>query len=338
MKSLLRFSLVLCLLLAAALPSFAQEPAEFDPTVIGIPEDWEILTADEFDDFYAEIPNFEATFADQGDYWVMVMTPEQIDTLLGDEIPEYTADALIAIYNAIYDYEIDPDEIDIERVKGFTVTGWHYVDDLPGEGEIHLVTGSDGSYYLIDVYGAEGVLEEYREQADDVLIGLGIYARENSDIELDAADELLVPEGWDAMPLDEYDDYFAEIPDLDGTALLSDRVTVLVLTPDEVAELLDVTEGQDDADTVLFETYNRIYDFEIFSDLIVDRKIGGVDTRAYYYSYGDEDEPGKGESYVFPTEDGWYFVDIYGLVNEVELVTTDVDIILEGVAALTAAR
>jgi hypothetical protein len=340
MKSLLRLSLLLVLLLATVLPLSAQEPAEIDPAVINIPEEWEVTTATEFDDFYADIPNFEATMANQGDFWVMVMTPEQIDTLMDGETPETPVDALIAVYDAIWDYQIDPDEIDTERVSGFTLTGWHYVDDLPGEGEIHLLTGGDGSYYFIDVYGEEGILEDNRQQIDEVLTGLAAYARANADVELTPADELFIPEDWDTMPVDDYDEFFAEVQDLDGTVLLSDDVTVLVLTPDQVAELLDSAEGQDDPDTVMFETYNRIYDFEIFSDNIVDRKIGGVDVRAYYYTYGeDDDEPGEGETYVFPTEDGgWYFVDIYGLDGEVEKVTTDVDVILEGIAALTVVR
>ena len=88
----------------------------------------------------------------------------------------------------------------------------------------------------------------------------------------------------------------------------------------------------------MFTAYNNIYDFEIFSDAIVDRKVGGAEVRAYYYTYGDEEEPGDGETYVFPTEDGWYFVDIYGLDGEVEKVTTEVDAILESVAALAASR
>lgn len=340
MKPLLRLSLVLILLLVAVLPLSAQEPVEIDPADINIPEDWEVSTATEFDDFYADIPNFEATMANQGDFWVMVMTPEQIDTLMDGETPESPVDALIAVYDAIWDYQIDSDEIDTERVSGFTVTGWHYVDDLPGEGEVHLLTGGDGSYYFIDVYGEEGILEDNRQQIDEVLTGLAAYAREMADIEPEAADELFVPEDWDTMQVDDYDEFFADVQDLDGTVLFSDDVTVVVLTPDQVAELLDDAEGQDDPDAVMFETYNRIYDFEIFSDLITDRVVGGVDVRAYYYTYGeDDDEPGEGETYVFPTEDGgWYFVDVYGLDGEVEKVTTDVDAILESVAGLAAAR
>ena len=129
-----------------------------------------------------------------------------------------------------------------------------------------------------------------------MLIGLAAYARETADIEPEATDELFVPEDWDTMQVDDYDDYFADVQDLDGTVLFSDDVTVLVLTPDQVAELLDDAEGQDDPDTVMFETYNRIYDFEIFSDVITDHVVGGADIRAYYYTYGEDEDPGEGET------------------------------------------
>ena len=238
MKSLLRFSLVLGLLLAAALPLSAQEPAELDPAAIGIPEEWEITTAAEFDDYFADVANLEATIANAGDFWVMLMTPAQVDALLDGETPEDPVEALTAAYDAIYDYLIDPEEIDIERVDGFTVTGWHYVDDQPGEGEIHLVSAGDG-YYLIDAYGTPESIDEARTDVDGVLIDLAAFARETADVEPATADELFVPEGWDAIPVDEYNDFFAEVPNLDATALLSEEVTVLVLTPEQVETLLD---------------------------------------------------------------------------------------------------
>lgn len=338
MKSLIRFSLALCLLLAAALPLSAQEPAEFDPAAIGIPEDWEIMTAAEFDDYYAEIPNFDATVADAGDFWVMVMTPAQVDALLEGETPEDPVEALIAAYDAIYEYQIDPEEIYLERVSGFTMTGWHYVDDEPSEGEIHLVSAADGGYYLIDAYGIPESIEEARVDVDGVLTGLAAYARETAGVEPATADELFVPEGWDVIPAGEYSDFFADVPNLEATTLLSDNVTVLVLTPEQVETLLNGADVPEDADELLFDAYNRIYDFEITSDEIVDRHTAGVDARAYLYVFGDDEEGGQGETYVFPSVDGWYFVDVYGFEGEIEKVTTDVDAILESVAALAAAR
>jgi hypothetical protein len=338
MKSLLRLTIVLCLLLTAALPLAAQEPAELDPAAIGVPEDWDIMTAAEFDDYYAELPNFDATVADAGDFWIMLMTPAQVDALLDGETPEDPSEALIAAYEVIYDYQIDPEEILIERVKGFTVTGWHYVDDEPSEGEIHLVSAADGGFYLIDAYGTPESIEEAREDVDGVLLGLAAYARADDELVKDTTGELFVPEGWEAIPADEYNDFFAEVPNLEATTLLSDKVTVLVLTPEQVETLLDGAEMPEEADALLFDAYQRVYDFEIFSDEIVDRRIGGMDTRAYLYIFGDEEESGQGESYVFPAGDGWYFVDVYALEGDTEEVTLDVDAILESVAALAAAR
>ena len=96
----------------------------------------------------------------------MLMTPAQIDALMDGETPEDPAEALIAVYDAIYDYQIDPEEIAIERISGFTVTGWHYADDEPSEGLLHLVSAGDGGYYLIDAYGTPESMEEGIEDID----------------------------------------------------------------------------------------------------------------------------------------------------------------------------
>lgn len=348
MKPLIRFSVLIGLLLAA-LPIYAQETTAVDPEALVIAEGWELVPAAEYNSDFADIPNLDATIvaADKDGLWTLIMTPEQVEMLLegvvfteGEALTE--TETLIGVYNRLYGYEISADEIGSERVSGSTIWGWHYLygeGDEAGRGEAHVIPDPVGGFYFTDTYAQPKALETSRAEVDDLLISVTVLAGQTSVVDPLAGTELAVPEGWDAVVSKKYNDFFAGVPNLDAMVLSNGAITSLVLTPEQVDLLLDGVEIPEDADELLFTIYKQIFDFEIFSDGIVGRRVGGVDTRAYFYTYGDEENPGEGEAYLFPAADGgWYFTDIYGANGESDPVAEDLDTILNSMAALAAAR
>lgn len=148
---------------------------------------------------------------------------------------------------------------------------------------------------------------------------------------------IVVPDGWMVLPAELYDEYFAEVANLRAAVITDESLTILILTPSQIEDLLDSDELSDDPADLLVDVYNRIYDFEIEADELESEEIGALEAQVWYYVYGegDEEDEGEGEAYLL-TADGEtassFFVDVYGPEGSLEESREEIDLILDSIA------
>ena len=182
MKSLFRVFAIIACLLMAVVPLAAQSgTAEIEPDIhVVVPDGWMVMSAELYDTSFGEIPNFDGAIITDNEITVLILTPAQITALL--DAAERPVDPLVLlteVYNLIYDFEIEADEIEAGEIASeeFHALGlllWSYTDgegDDAGEGEVYVLTasGDTATSFFVDVYGPEGSLEESREEIDLIL-------------------------------------------------------------------------------------------------------------------------------------------------------------------------
>jgi hypothetical protein len=146
---------------------------------------------------------------------------------------------------------------------------------------------------------------------------------------------VVVPNSWMVMSAELYDTSFNDIPNFDGAIITDNNVTVLILTPSQIEDLLDGDELPETAGELLADVYTRIYDTPVELDTIEAKEIGALDVQVWSYSFGAGDGAGDGEVYVLTADDETattFFVDVYGPEGSLEESREEIDLILDSIA------
>ncbi len=339
--------LIVCLLLAV-LPVAAQtaDPINLDDTAtVVVPNGWELYDTADYTAFFDFVTEFEGSVLAVDDVAVLILTPTQVDALLGADASDDPIERFVALQSVLYDYDLDASEVEADTVFGYDAQRWYYVVD-GGEGEAYLLSTDEtsGAGFFVDLLGPVDALEAepLTSQVDSIFESLTLIDADTPDTpaataELAPGIEVALPEGWEATPAGEFDSYFADIPNLEATILANEDIWILILTPDQVEALLDGDETEDAA-SLLIDIYKRLYDEKIDSDQLEEVTIGSVDAAVWYYFYENDDEDDtQGEAYVFPdaATGASFFVDIYGSEGTLEPNADDLNAILESIAALS---
>ena len=89
------------------------------------------------------------------------------------------------------------------------------------------------------------------------------------------------PSRAEIYPVSEFEDLFGDLNGLEGVVITLDQVVILVITPEEVATLAELPQGEniDSAEYIdtIFEVLNGIYDSVVPEDrtTVIDRSVGG---------------------------------------------------------------
>lgn len=347
MSSFSRLLVVMICLLLAVLPAAAQtaDPVALDDTAtVVIPNGWARYDTADYAAFYDFVTDFEGTVLAVDDVAVLILTPAQVDAVLGSDASSDPMERFAALQTVLYDYEVDTSEVESDTVFGYDALRWYYVvDDQEGEAYLLSTDEEAGAGYFVDLLGPEDGLdtEPLTSQIDSIFESLALIDAETPESPVSTAElapgiEVALPEGWAAEPAGEYDSYFAEIPNLEATIVFNEDIWILILTPDQVEALLDSDEAED-ATGLLIDVYTLLYDEEIDSEQIEDVTVGGVEAQVWNYFYEQEEgDDTEGSAYVFPDAEtgAAFFVDVYGSEGTLETNADDLNIILESIAGL----
>lgn len=354
MSSFSRLLVLIACLLLAGLPVAAQtaDPINLDDTAtVVVPNGWERFDTADYAAFYDFVTDFEGTVLAVDEVAVLILTPAQVDEVLGADASDDPIERFAALQTTLYGYDLDTEEVESDTVFGYDALRWYYVVD-DSEGEAYLLSTDEDSAagFFVDLLGPDDTLhdEPLTSQIDSIFESLTLIDSDTPDTpdsptstaELVPGIEVVLPAGWEATPAGEYDSYFAEIPNLEATILANEDIWILILTPDQVEALLDGADTED-ATSLLIDVYNLLYDEVIDTDQIEETTIGGVDAAVWYYFYesdNEDEENTEGEAYVFPDPEtgASFFVDIYGGEDTLKPNSDDLSAILESIAALSA--
>lgn len=146
-KRLIKVALCLAALMSFVLPLAAQELVELvDGYSIEAPDGWTVEPSEDGVGVYLYSPDEEA--------YVLILAPTEVDALLDGESVENATEALQAAVLALYDYEVETDEV--TAIPGFGIyeetASWFYFSE-GAAGMFTVVAIEDHGYLAMDAYG-----------------------------------------------------------------------------------------------------------------------------------------------------------------------------------------
>jgi hypothetical protein len=183
--------MVLSLLMVVFPVSAQRQSAGSETTVeigaftVALTDDW-ALADEDFEALYAVDEEFEPVVLAGTDGLEAILVDGAVFT---DIAADATAEeALLAALLAVYEVEIEADDLETAEIDGVDAVFWSYedadsVEDAVISGEVYWVT-VDGASLFIDVYAEESVFADSAEAVDALLVG--VQLGEAEDVETEA--------------------------------------------------------------------------------------------------------------------------------------------------------